>query len=614
MPQNKKPWFNLINKNDNKVILNITGIIGSYDISVDELRSELKQYDGMDLELNIYSEGGSVLEGLACYNVIKAHNGNVTGIVNPLAASIAVYVLMACDTVKATPNARLMIHKPTMGVGGDAGEIRATLKLIEDAQETILQAYSEKTGQTTKQLAKQMESGDVWFTAQEAVDVGLVDELIESTELSNLNNLLNQSGSDENKEYNRQKAVREVFNLCDANYQAQFPSLFNQCLDDINCTEEQARQLLLNKLGEASAIGANPEKINSNITSTMSNTYQGKNMNRDLMVNALTARVGTGELINGNQYKNKSLMELAAICVGGKAHLFGKRELVNRAFNSSDFGRVIGDSIQAVINDEMAQREPLFKRLATIENLPDFKERDLITINDAPDLLHVSEDGEYKDALISSTGEKIKLATFGREIKVTREAIINDDIDLIGKIPRKMVQAAFRLADKLMFSAIFDGKMADGESVFIASNSQDGVTKDDYQALVMACYTKIAKQKTSHGSPLGLKGDLLLASIDHGATLEAVINTASKPDVFNPAYKKFNEVISTDYLEAINGAIGVTSRDFESVVMGFLDGNSAPLLETKEDWSTDGATFRITYDLSSKVVDRRGLSKATFAN
>ncbi|MBF4354968.1 hypothetical protein, partial [Vibrio anguillarum] len=59
-------------------------------------------------------------------------------------------------------------------------------------------------------------------------------------------------------------------------------------------------------------------------------------------------------------------------------------------------------------------------------------------------------------------------------------------------------------------------------------------------------------------------------------------------------------------------AIALTSKDFDSVVMGFLDGQQDPWLETGDGWTSDGAKFRITYDISSKVVDRRGIAKATF--
>ncbi len=603
----KKTWFTLLNAGVKHVVLNITGEIGSYGVTAEDLRTELKFYDNMDVELNVYSEGGNVIEGLACYNVIKAHKGKVTGIVNPLAASIAVYILTACDVVKGAENARIMIHKPTMGVGGDAGEIRAQLKLIEDAQDTIIKAYANKTGKEEQFFIDLMDSGDVWLNANEAVEMGLIDELINSTELSNLNKSLNNKNNvDFNPDYDRKEKIKEVFSMVDN--KSNYSYLLNLCLDDASCTEANARYLLLNEIGNSSATG----KVQNNITKSPIGSMMMNKSKVYLLVNSLTSRVGASTLENGNVYKNKSLLDIAAICVGGNSHLYDKRELVNRAFNTSDFGEVITNTIQAVINEEIALQEPLFKRLANIENMPDFREKDLITINDAPDLLLVSEDAEYKQAVISSTGEKIKLATFGREIRVTREAVINDNIDLIGKIPRKMVQAAFRLADKLMFSAILSGKMGDKDSVFNSTNSTNDIPNGDYQALVMACYSKIAKQKTKEGSPLSLKGDILIANIDHGAVLDAVINTPSKPDSFNQAYKKFNEVVSTDYLEKLNGAIGLTSRDFESIVMGFLDGNDSPLLETKEGWGTDGASFRITYDLSAKVVDRRGMAMGSF--
>ncbi|HIF9079934.1 TPA: hypothetical protein ACX6NP_000783 [Photobacterium damselae] len=258
--------------------------------------------------------------------------------------------------------------------------------------------------------------------------------------------------------------------------------------------------------------------------------------------------------------------------------------------------------------------------MANTEDLPNFKETDLILINDAPDLMAISEDGEYKSATIKGSGEKIQLGSFGREIAFTRQAIINDEIALIAKIPRKFMQAAYRLSDKLMFNAILSGKMGDGKGVFQAGtankwgNLVNDIPAADYQALVMALHKSFATTQTSEGDALDLRGEILLANPDHASFLEAVLNTASKPDSFNPAYKKFQKVVETARLSEVNGAIGLTGKDFDSVVMAFLDGAQDPWLETGDGWSSDGAKFRITYDVASKVIDRRGIAQALFAN
>lgn len=599
-----KGWYSLSNLSNGNLKIDINGIIGCDDISVEQFKSELLKYEGSNLDIYFNCEGGSVFEGLAFYNAIKLHKGVVTGVVCSLAASIASYVLMACDVIKITENGKIMIHEPTMPAGSSISAIESDLELLRKALNTIAKAYSDKTKHPIEYYLGIMNKGDKWFDANEAFELGLVDEIIKDDELKSNYSLTNSLKND------REKGIKALFNLDYIKPDSPELKLMTACINDKSCTVEDARQIYLSFLGQASVNGN--FNFDSDKQFKITNMMRMDNMNNiGALVNALGARVGSVKLTNGNPFKNKSLLDIASICVGRDAHLLGKKELVARAMNTSDFPQVIGDTIQLVINEEIKLREPLFKRIATIVNLPDFKPTDLVTVNDMPDLLSLSEDGEYKQAVISSTGEKIQLASFGREIRITRQAIINDSIDLLGKVPRKMIQSAFRLADKLMFTAMLSGELSDG-AIFNKTNSKSDIAKGDYQSLVLDCYKFIAKQKTKEGSPLSLTADVLLANIDHGSMLEAVINTASKPDSFNAAYKKFNTVISTEYLADLNGAIGLSARDFESITMGFLDGDSNPMLEVGDGWSSDGATFRITYDLSAKVVDRRGLSKATF--
>ncbi|WP_232579682.1 Clp protease ClpP, partial [Photobacterium carnosum] len=399
-------------------------------------------------------------------------------------------------------------------------------------------------------------------------------------------------------------------------------TLRDEMLNNLQCSAEDSSLKILQYLGAVSINGQvpNAEQSPTGLTNTHIHVGNG-NTTKDTLQNALNARCGTGEIEKDNPYRLKTLLDMAEIAVGKDAKYCGnKNELVARAFNSGDFADIITESVRTVMRDEAQVRAPLWRDLANTENLPNFKETDLILINDAPDLMAVSEDGEYKSATIKGSGEKIQLASFGREIAFTRQAIINDEIALISKIPRKFMQSAYRLSDKLMFNAILSGKMGDGKSVFQAGgankwgNLVNDIPAADYQALVMALHKAFATATTSEGDALDLRGEILLANPDHASFLEAVLNTASKPDTFNPAYKKFAKVVETARLATINGAIALTGKDFDSVVMGFLDGAQDPWLETGDGWSSDGAKFRITYDVTSKVLDRRGIAQATFAN
>jgi ATP-dependent Clp endopeptidase proteolytic subunit ClpP len=664
MPKTTKSWFTLNNQGEGQPVkVWIHGDIGSYDIEAIDLIKALQSVGSQDAEFRIQSYGGSVYEGLAMYNAIKAHKGKTIGIVDGLVASISSYFLMACDEIQMPENAKLMIHDPAIGAWGGENEIESALTQLKNAKQTIAEAYTERCGKPLEDVLQAM-AKETWFTASQALEFGLIDAVIDAVDLSNclkkvsatelqakafkhtpddlLNQLvqppatpipeplINQQSDPMPKpidndalqnalknENQRQSTIRA---LCATHKVSD--TLRDEMLNDLNCSAEDSSLKILQYLGSISINGQEPtaEQPPTGLTNTHIHVGNG-NTTKDTLQNALNARCGTGEIEKDNPYRLKTLLDMAEIAVGKDAKYCGnKNELVARAFNSGDFADIITESVRTVMRDEAQVRAPLWRDLANTENLPNFKETDLILINDAPDLMAVSEDGEYKSATIKGSGEKIQLASFGREIAFTRQAIINDEIALISKIPRKFMQSAYRLSDKLMFNAILSGKMGDGKGVFQAGGANkwgnlfNDIPAADYQALVMALHKAFATATTSEGDALDLRGEILLANPDHASFLEAVLNTASKPDTFNPAYKKFPKVVETARLASINGAIALTGKDFDSVVMGFLDGAQDPWLETGDGWSSDGAKFRITYDVTSKVLDRRGIAQATFAN
>ncbi|MFA0070574.1 head maturation protease, ClpP-related, partial [Vibrio breoganii] len=111
-----------------------------------------------EVELRMLSGGGSVYQGLAMYNALKAHKGKVVGIVDGMAASIATYVLLACDFIRMPENAMLMIHNPAIGAWGGEKEINSALQQLQAATKTISEAYAEKSGQPLEEVLTAMES------------------------------------------------------------------------------------------------------------------------------------------------------------------------------------------------------------------------------------------------------------------------------------------------------------------------------------------------------------------------------------------------------------------------------------------------------------------------
>jgi ATP-dependent Clp endopeptidase proteolytic subunit ClpP len=145
--------------------------------------------DGMsgDITVRINSPGGSVFDGFAIYNLLRAHNGSVTVHVDGLAASAASVVAMAGDDVVMGAASMMMIHDPwTMSVG-DASEMRKTAETLDKIRDSIVDAYASKAADMDRDEIAKMMAEETWMTASEAQGFGFANKLEESeATISNL--------------------------------------------------------------------------------------------------------------------------------------------------------------------------------------------------------------------------------------------------------------------------------------------------------------------------------------------------------------------------------------------------------------------------------------------
>jgi ATP-dependent protease ClpP protease subunit len=132
--------------------------------------------------VNVNSPGGDMFEGLAIYNLLREHDGEVTVKVLGLAASAASIIAMAGDTVQIARAGFLMIHNAWVMVVGnrnDLIEVADTLKPFDAAMASI---YAARTGQDVKAMGKLMDN-ESWIGGEAAVEDGFADELLPSDQV-----------------------------------------------------------------------------------------------------------------------------------------------------------------------------------------------------------------------------------------------------------------------------------------------------------------------------------------------------------------------------------------------------------------------------------------------
>jgi ATP-dependent Clp protease protease subunit len=137
-----------------------------------------------DVSLYINSPGGGVYAGLGIYDTMQFIKPDVQTICFGVAMSMGSVLLAGGAPGKrmSLPNSRILIHQPSGGFEGQSADIQIHAREIVELRERVDEIYSHHTGQTAEQVHDDMER-DRYFTADQALDYGLIDRIVTSRDL-----------------------------------------------------------------------------------------------------------------------------------------------------------------------------------------------------------------------------------------------------------------------------------------------------------------------------------------------------------------------------------------------------------------------------------------------
>ena len=134
-----------------------------------------------DIWLYINSPGGSVSAGMAIYDTMQFVKNDVATVAMGLAASMGQFLLCAGAPGKryATPHARVMMHQPSGGLGGTASDLKIQAEQMLYTKKKMAELIAAHTGQTVETIERDSDR-DRWFTAEEALEYGMIDHVASS--------------------------------------------------------------------------------------------------------------------------------------------------------------------------------------------------------------------------------------------------------------------------------------------------------------------------------------------------------------------------------------------------------------------------------------------------
>jgi len=169
-------WFRFENLGTDEASVFIYNEIGYFGTTADDFVKQLNSITAPKINVHINSEGGEVFDGIAIHTALSMHSAHVTTYIDGIAASAASFIAMAGDTIKIARNATMMVHDAATLAWGNEADMIACAKLLGKLSDNIADMYAEQTGGTVEQWRAVMRE-ETWFTGQEALKAGLVDEI-----------------------------------------------------------------------------------------------------------------------------------------------------------------------------------------------------------------------------------------------------------------------------------------------------------------------------------------------------------------------------------------------------------------------------------------------------
>ena len=651
-------WYTIQAKTADTAEISIYDEIGGWGISAQQFAKDFKALGNnlKQINLHIHSPGGDVFDGIAIYNLLKNHPANKTVTIDGLAASMASVIAMAGTEIIMPENAMMMIHKPWGVQGGDADDMRKYADLLDKVEDTLIPAYAAKTGKSAEELAEML-AAETWLNGKECVEHGFADKLAEpvkamaqlqSKRLGDYNNmpkaikdmLMNPQGNagvitasettsiktetnasvnpvaqvdnaaQVQAELNKRNAdIKAVF----APFGSAYSDLLVECLGDLSITPDQAKDKLLAKLGAGTTPSAvvTPYADNGNIVG-------------DSVKQSLLARAGIDkDKVNAkdNAYNAMTLRELAraslvdrGISVSGQNAM----SMVGLAFthSSSDFGQILIDVAHKSLLKGWETAAENFDQFTSRGTLTDFRAAKRVGLGDFGYLPQVGEGEEYTYGTIGDEGASVALATYGQLFSITRQAIINDDMHLLTKIPEKMGQAARATIAKLVFALLTGNAIAqDGKKLF------DGSHKNSFDnaALDVANIDKAIQMMNgfvnTRGEPLAIEPDFMLLPTSLYTRAKQVLGSASvegadiNSGIINPIRDIVPTVKSARLQVADPKSWYLINK--EAIEVSYLDGIDTPYMEQQQGFTVDGVSTKVRIDAGVNVIDYRGIVKVT---
>ena len=294
------------------------------------------------------------------------------------------------------------------------------------------------------------------------------------------------------------------------------------------------------------------------------------------------------------------------------------------AQSTADFDEILRDAINKSLGQFYADAEPSWSQWATRGTAPDFKTIRRTKLSEHPDLIARAEGEELEYVTLGDHEETYTLVEYAGGLRLTRQSMINDDLDAFSKIPQAQIMAALRKEDDVAY-AILTANATMGETSRALFNTTEGnlasgsanVGAPSVAFLNAGFAAMFGFQGPKSAAYLELRPKFILFPEDHAATVAELVESTAKPGGTNDTINVFKGQL-TPIVSARLGANSTTAwylaadpneGRVDTVEVSFLTDEPNPVLDQETDFDTDDMKFKVRHTVAAKALDWRGLYK-----
>ena len=334
----------------------------------------------------------------------------------------------------------------------------------------------------------------------------------------------------------------------------------------------------------------------------------------------------------GRQYRRMTTREMAAEYLEtfrglsrSDIRMMGVSELIERAFHTtSDLPNILLNTANKTLSRGYADEVQTWRPLANQSDNTDFKPNYVVQLNASIVPEKILEDGEYKFGTMSDGKITYQLSTYGKGLMISRQALINDDLSALDRLPARLGSGCSLLESNLVWALLTDGANGatvslDNQALFASGHNNTGTGAIGVTG-IDAGVTKLLKQTSPDGIVLNLPAAFLIVPPElRTPALQFLYPTGYAPAAItgnagvNPFAGAMQPIVEAR-LSARSTAMwymAASPTRVDMIQFGYLAGEGGPTITTTEKRNPDGVEMLVRHDFYCTLADHRGFYRST---